>query len=96
MSLEKNIERIADALDAIAKAAGARMPAEGNNTTLPLTGQHAAQQMPGMPPFPERGMLQFFLPDHDPLVGYRPAAPDAADAPCIPTGRRRDALAGDR
>ena len=50
MSLEKNIERIADALDAIAKAAGARMPAEGNNTTLPLTGQHAAQQMPGMPP----------------------------------------------
>ncbi|MCI9588689.1 MAG: DUF1963 domain-containing protein [Oscillospiraceae bacterium] len=28
-------------------------------------------QMPGMPPFPERGMLQFFLPDHDPLVGHR-------------------------
>lgn len=29
-------------------------------------------QMPGMPPFPERGMLQFFLPDHDwGLKGYR-------------------------
>lgn len=29
-------------------------------------------QMPGMPPFPKRGILQFFLPDHDwGMKGYR-------------------------
>ncbi len=46
MSLEKNIERIADALEVIAKTMGAKAPSEDKNTLV----QQAGQQIPVQPP----------------------------------------------
>lgn len=46
-------------------------PVGEDGRQLRLMAQINFAQMPSMPPFPERGILQFFLPDHDPLVGYR-------------------------
>ena len=41
MSLEKNIERIADALEALARTTGAQMPPERKGAAVPQTGQQA-------------------------------------------------------
>ncbi len=44
MSLEKNIERIADALEALARTTGAQMPPERKGAAVPQTGQQAPIQ----------------------------------------------------
>lgn len=48
-----------------------RLPVGENGQQLRLLLQFNFAQMPAMPPFPDSGILQFFVPDHDPLVGYR-------------------------
>lgn len=50
MSLEKNIERIADALEAIAKTIGAGTLSGEKNAAAPRAGHQAAQQISGQPP----------------------------------------------
>lgn len=49
----------------------AKLPIGENGAQLRLIVQINFAQMPAMPPFPDRGILQIFLPDHDPLIGYR-------------------------
>lgn len=49
MSLEKNIERIADALEAIAKTMGAGVLSGEKNAAVPQEGHQAAQQISGQP-----------------------------------------------
>ena len=44
MTLEKNIERIADALEALARTAGAQTPPERTGTVAPQTGQQPPMQ----------------------------------------------------
>ena len=44
MKLEKNIERIADALEALARTAGAQTPPERTGTVAPQTGQQPPMQ----------------------------------------------------
>ena len=50
MSLEKNIERIADALETIAKTMGAKVPSEDKNAIVPQTGPQVGHQIPVQPP----------------------------------------------
>ena len=50
MSLEKNIERIADALEAIAKSMGAGVLSGEKNAAAPHTGHPATQQISCQPP----------------------------------------------
>lgn len=50
MSLEKNIERIADALEVLAKIKGAKAAPDEKNTVTPQAGQQTVQQIPGQLP----------------------------------------------
>lgn len=47
------------------------LPVGKNGEPLRLIAQINFAQMPTMHPFPDSGMLQLFLPDHDPLRGYQ-------------------------
>ena len=47
------------------------LPVGEKGDQLRLVVQINFAQMPPMPPFPDRGILQFFFADHDPLAGYR-------------------------
>lgn len=64
MSLEKNIERIADALEAIARTMGAKVPSEDKNAAVqqipvqpPVQGNWQGQQ-----PVPQGGQVPVSLP----------------------------------
>lgn len=46
-------------------------PVGEDGKQLRLVAQINFEQAPAMPSFPDRGILQIFLPDDDPLIGYR-------------------------
>ena len=50
MSLEKNIERIADALEAVARTMGAKVPSEDKTAIVQQAGPKVGQQIPVQPP----------------------------------------------
>lgn len=87
MSLEKNIERIADALEAIAKTMGAKASPEEKNTVTQQAGPQAAQQIPVQPPAQGNWQVQQPVPGNGQAPWVQQPAPQGGQVPVsLPAG----------